>query len=101
MIDSNIIEVMSTKKLQVEQILQSDDFDPQKLSEILDDFLPLIKELSVFANTDESVVEHLTDLNLWYSLMVGKIIDYKEGLAENIKKISAARKADHNYRLNR
>lgn len=96
-----IIATITAKKRKVEQLLQNQDIELKLLSDEFNSLTPLLKQLTMLAKTDEVAAQYLADLDIWYSSALQKVRLYKDSIADNLKKLSAARKADYNYRQNR
>ena len=96
-----IIATITVKKRKVEQLLQNQDVELKLLSDEFNSLTPLLKQLTMLAKTDEVAAQYLADLDIWYNSALQKVRLYKDSIADNLKKLSAARKADYNYRQNR
>lgn len=101
MIVQTLLNAINAKKLDVEQLLQRENIEPQPLLDIFQSLIPLIESLTSLAETEEQAREQLLDLDAWYNLMIPKVESYKLNTADNIKQINIARKASHHYRINR
>jgi hypothetical protein len=97
---NNLVTQLHAIRQQVTQQLLPEQPDLHQVMITLQRLDPLINELSKLA-ADESVLEALTELQIWLDQTTRQISDQKNLVAEGIKALNTGKKARHNYSINR
>jgi len=100
-LEKSLLDVLNATKINAEQLLSVEDFEPQQLSDIMENLTPIITQLAGLARSDEGARQTLSELKNWLKHIQQRVLEQKSSVAANIKELNTGRKASHNYRINR